>query len=444
MAFLGKNMGDPYLADFREVAISHNVRNSKLFSGIIGLVGLVLFSLNLYTNTSRVFKYPEEYSAAVAFIFIVSGLSYLAFVITQKIQAETKKAVYLFLTNFYAVIIVISSLWITFVMQHNPSNTMSIFVLGILSVAALWIFEKTQTFVIAIIILILFDGGLHYFQTDACKLFANYITGTCVSIFFVCISRVCFSVNYKHFKQLKKVEESNHELIKMSELQTEILSVVAHDLRAPNNRVIGLLDLSQHPTITTSERAEYYELMLESCQLANEIIDDIMQVVRNDGTSPALARHCMNDFIETKVFQYLKSKDHSYHIVYKQSLERLHANINPQKMMRVFENLISNAMKFTPDNGTIIIALEKKDGKIYISISDTGIGIPKKMLPSLFTRFSAAGRTGLKGEKSYGIGLSICKLFLKQQYGDIAAYSDEGHGTQMIITLPMAEQISSN
>ena len=267
---------------FREIALHHNVVTSKVFAAIIGTVGLMLCIINSYTNTSHVLKYPSEYKAAITFIFCASAVCYFTFLICKKIHAKVRMKIYAFLSNFYAVIIITSSLWITFVMQHNPSNTMSIFVLGILSVSALWIFEETQAITLAVLILILFDGGLHYFQTDSCKLFTNYITGTCVSIFFVCISRICFSVNYNHFIQLKKIENNNQDMIKVNEMQTQILSVVAHDLHAPINSVIGLTDILKNMETTPEERNEYYDLIIETCKKSNSIIDDLLNVARND------------------------------------------------------------------------------------------------------------------------------------------------------------------
>jgi len=96
-------------------------------------------------------------------------------------------------------------------------------------------------------------------------------------------------------------------------------------------------------------------------------------------------------------------------------------------------------MKFTDDKGIITITLKNTADNICIIVADNGIGIPKELLPFLFTKFSKAGRMGLRGEKSYGIGLSICKLILKQHNGDIVAASEDGNGTQMIISLPFAK-----
>ena len=107
----------------------------------------------------------------------------------------------------------------------------------------------------------------------------------------------------------------------------------------------------------------------------------------------------------------------------------------------MLDNLISNAIKFTNDDGTITVKMEHDALNIIISVTDNGIGIPKELIPHLFNRFSKAGRTGVRGEKSYGLGLSICKLIIKQHHGEITACSNEDKGTRITITLPKANEV---
>lgn len=433
-----RKLDSTYAYAFREAALHHNVRTSKLFAATIGFIGLVLCAIDRFTNSNHVLKYPGEYSQAIMFIFIASCACYLAFVISNRLDTQARVRIYKLLSALYPLVIVFSSLWITFVMQHNPSNTMSIFVLGLLSVASLWIFEELHAIAIALFILILFNGGLHYFQTDPCKLFTNYITGTCVSIFFVCISRISFSVNYNHFIQLKKIEQHNNTIVKEKEKQTEILSVVVHDLRAPVKSVQGLVNILNSMDTTAEERKEYYDMIITACDRSNKIIDDLLIAARNEEAGITLTYTCMNDLVEDIVHQYVKNKPDQRQIIYDRPVENIYACIDHLKMIRVFENLISNAIKFTKDDGVITIKMDHDNDKVYILVTDNGIGIPKDIIPYLFEKFSKAGRIGLKGEQSHGLGMSICKMIIKQHHGDITAFSEEGKFTQIKITLPRA------
>ncbi|MCW3120771.1 MAG: two-component sensor histidine kinase [Flavipsychrobacter sp.] len=434
-----KKINEPHIEEFRTVALHHNARTAKVMAAIIGMVALVLYILDLRTDSAKVLHYPAEYSQAITFILYASGICFLAFLGVRYMPAGKKAGISKLLGYVYAFIIVIASLWITFVMQHNPSNTMSIFVLGILTVAALWIFEASYAIIITLTIILLFDGGLRYFQTDPCKLFANYITGTLVAVFFLCISRITFSINYNHFKQVKKLAANSEDMNKVNAMQTEILTVVAHDLHAPINNIVTLIDILKRPSTTDEEREEFYDLILTTCQRSDVIIDDLLSVARADEKVPGFATTLLNDFVRDAIHSLTASKDTDINIIYHAPKELLFASINPPKMMRVLDNLISNAIKFTTDNGIINIDLFSEGDTVYLSVRDNGIGIPQEMLPQLFTRFSKASRKGLHGQKSYGLGLSICKLIMTQHHGNITATSSEGRGTTMTLTLPRFE-----
>ena len=102
-------------------------------------------------------------------------------------------------------------------------------------------------------------------------------------------------------------------------------------------------------------------------------------------------------------------------------------------LLRVFNNLLSNAYKFTPEKGKIFTHVKGDQDWIIVSIEDSGIGIPEKSIENLFNEFSGAGRTGLQGEKSTGLGLSIVKKIIDEHNGYIDVKSTEGKGTTFTI-----------
>jgi len=101
-------------------------------------------------------------------------------------------------------------------------------------------------------------------------------------------------------------------------------------------------------------------------------------------------------------------------------------------------NLISNALKFTPDGGNIDLFVKENKEDIIISITDNGIGIPAKYHTTLFDKFSKARRPGLKGEPSTGLGMSIIKTIIEWHGGQIWFDSEENKGTTFYIRLPRA------
>lgn len=435
-----RKINEPYIKEFREVAMFHNVRTSRVFAASISVIALILYMLNLHTNSEQALHYPNEYAAAISFLLASSVACCILMFACRLLPDDMAHGCNKLMSHAYAVVILIASLWITFVMQHNPSNTMSILVLGIIMVAALWIFEEPYAVAIAIGIILLFDGGLRYFQTDPCKLFANYITGTCVAIFFLCISRITFSINYNHFKQMKKIEKDARDLAMVNAVQTEILAVVAHDLHAPINNVVTIVDILKNPDTSEADRQDFYDMILTTCRRSDTIIDELLAVAKQSEQDPVFTKTNVNAFIGDMVHYFVHVRKTKTNIVYNPAQQIIYASINKAKLMRVFDNIISNAIKFTPGDGTIKIGLVQDKRKIHISVSDNGIGIPASFLPQLFTRFSKAGRTGLLGQKSYGLGLSICKLIMAQHHGDISVASVEGSGTTITLILPVSKE----
>lgn len=122
--------------------------------------------------------------------------------------------------------------------------------------------------------------------------------------------------------------------------------------------------------------------------------------------------------------------------------EPVYANLDVNKFTQVLTNLVSNAIKFTPDGGEVTVQVEPYVGGFRIRVRDTGIGIPAAMLPRLFERFTPARRRGLRGEETIGLGLMLCKTIVEWHQGTLSVESTEGHGTTFIVDIPQAEAVS--
>ena len=116
--------------------------------------------------------------------------------------------------------------------------------------------------------------------------------------------------------------------------------------------------------------------------------------------------------------------------------DKIYLELDDFKFMQVINNLISNAIKFTPDGGEITVALEEKEDRVLIRVADTGIGIPEKFHATLFDKFTRARRTGIKGEPSVGLGMSIIKTIVEWHQGKIWFESRENKGTTFFIEVP--------
>lgn len=168
-----------------------------------------------------------------------------------------------------------------------------------------------------------------------------------------------------------------------------------------------------------------------------KIIDDLM--IKEHSESPGIyVKFSRVDIVHqvTYIFEELQKNDGSRKFVLETTSPALFIDTDDMKILQVVNNLVSNALKFTREGDEIRVSLKETESTIVISVSDTGIGIPKNLQPFLFEKHGPARRTGLNGEKSIGLGLSICYNLTNLVGGRIWFESEEGKGTTFYIALP--------
>jgi signal transduction histidine kinase len=174
-----------------------------------------------------------------------------------------------------------------------------------------------------------------------------------------------------------------------------------------------------------------------SCDKANAIIHDLIETAQNDYQNEfELTDTNINEFLATIVEEWTKNKKEPVGIRYFDAPHVIRTGIHREKMQRVMDNLISNALKFSGEGDHIELKLSDSVDAVFITVEDYGIGIPEEHLPNIFERFSKARRNGLRGEASIGLGLSIVRQIVKKHHGDIEVKSLEHKGTIFTITLP--------
>jgi len=119
--------------------------------------------------------------------------------------------------------------------------------------------------------------------------------------------------------------------------------------------------------------------------------------------------------------------------------EPVYVQLDVNKMTQVLTNLVSNAVKFTPDGGHIAVQIEPCPDCVRIQVVDDGVGIPEALQPHLFERFTKARRPGLRGEQTTGLGLALCQTIVDWHHGHLTVASREGQGTTFTIELPRAD-----
>ena len=227
-------------------------------------------------------------------------------------------------------------------------------------------------------------------------------------------------------KTLNALENSQQD-------NTRMMKVVAHDLHNPIAAMVSLTDLLRDGNFT-EEQQEMFQMLATSGNNALKLIDSMLHA------KPAMDMELLHlDELVTYsvgLMQY-RAKVKRQSLVL--NVEPVAVLADREKMWRVINNLIVNAIKFSYEGKSIYITLMKRDGKALLSVKDEGVGIPSSMKGEIFHLFALEGRTGTSGEESFGLGLSISKQIVDAHNGKIWFESEQGKGTTFFVELPMTE-----
>lgn len=248
----------------------------------------------------------------------------------------------------------------------------------------------------------------------------------------------------KHVKLLAKlngeIQSTHNELMhaytSLEEEQSEntrITRTVAHDLRQPIMRIRTSVRTLLNK-FSMNEVKDAMELIKTSCNNSLTLINDLIK------EKEALNEEEKEEIDMQRVLQYcvniLQTKaDEKGQYLHLQS-EEVVIPINRQKMWRVISNLLNNAIKFSPENATINIRLQKHTHTVLLSVKDHGIGIPPELKDKIFTMQPEASRVGTAGEESHGLGLSISLKIVEEHNGKLWFESEEGEGSTFFVELP--------
>jgi two-component system sensor histidine kinase VicK len=243
-------------------------------------------------------------------------------------------------------------------------------------------------------------------------------------------------LNQQINQQNADLENALNELKLSSQEKDRILRTVAHDLRNPIGGIASLTSLMADEEYTEDQK-ELINLVKETSYNSLELINEILEAtnISSIELNPELVEinSLVNNSVELLRF---KASEKGQKIFYEPLSAPLQLLISREKIWRVISNLISNAIKFSPTGAPIFVKVVKDKEQVVVSVLDNGIGIPEKLKDQVFNMFTAAQRPGTAGEKSFGLGLSICKQIIEKSHGKIW-FDSSNHGTIFFIALPL-------
>lgn len=234
------------------------------------------------------------------------------------------------------------------------------------------------------------------------------------------------------------LEKALNELNNSSQEKDRILRTVAHDLRNPIGGIASLTAMMVEDEYT-EEQKELINLVKETSFNSLELINEILEATNISSIKLNLEQVEINSLVNNSVeLLRFKAAEKGQKIHLETLDKQQEVYISREKIWRVISNLISNAIKFSPTGAVIYVKIKEDAGQLVVVVKDNGIGIPEKLQDQVFNMFTSAQRPGTAGEKSFGLGLSICRQIMEKHNGRIWFESDTATGTTFYISLPLS------
>ncbi len=234
-----------------------------------------------------------------------------------------------------------------------------------------------------------------------------------------------------------------NELNTLEDDQKKFISNVSHDFRSPLTSIKGYVEAMLDGTIPVEMQDKYLNIILFETERLNKLTKSLLELNKfgSHGTMLDITNFDINYTIRmtAQTFEGIcKEKRISFDLIL--TGEKLYVSADMSKIQQVLYNLIDNALKFSHPDSTITIETTEKNEKIFVSVKDTGIGIPKDSIKKIWERFYKTDLSRGKDKKGTGLGLAIVKEIIQAHGENINCISTEGVGTEFIFTLPLAKE----
>ena len=220
------------------------------------------------------------------------------------------------------------------------------------------------------------------------------------------------------------------------------VSNVSHELRTPLTSVKSYLEALDEGALYDPVAPDFIKVSLDETNRMMRMVTDLLHLSRIDNASSRLDVELINftafiTFILNR-FDKMRSQDEEkkYELVRDYPINSVWIEIDTDKMTQVIDNILNNAIKYSPDGGKITVSMKTTEDQMILSIKDQGLGIPKQDLPKIFDRFYRVDRARSRAQGGTGLGLAIAKEIIKQHNGFIWAKSEYGKGSTFTIVLP--------
>jgi signal transduction histidine kinase/ligand-binding sensor domain-containing protein len=242
-------------------------------------------------------------------------------------------------------------------------------------------------------------------------------------------------------ERTEELEQAKDKAEESDKLKSSFLANMSHEIRTPLNAIVGFSSLLTDSSLSSEEQEDYIEMIADNSNLLVLLVDDILDLSKIEAGQLSVSHQVfsLGEMIR-EIIQHWKiqKSNPNVSIRSRNNLRRgLVLTTDPYRLKQILNNLMSNAVKFT-ENGEIELAVNQSSHHIEISVSDTGIGIPKESLALVFDRFTKIEASNTVLYRGSGLGLAISKRLAHLLGGDLTVNSQSGVGSVFTLKLPKA------
>ncbi len=229
------------------------------------------------------------------------------------------------------------------------------------------------------------------------------------------------------------------ELAGIESLQTDFISNVSHELKTPLSVIQNYGTLLLQPDLSTADRIRYAKSISDACRRLADLITNILKLnkLENQQIYPAVQEYELSEQLCKCLLQFEHIWEEKGIDIVTDLEEQIKINADPELLSLIWNNLFSNAFKFTPDGGTVSVSLKEENGDVIILVRDTGCGITPEVGKHIFDKF-------FQGDLSHatqgnGLGLALVKRVIDIMGGEISVESEIGKGSTFTVRLRRSE-----
>lgn len=227
----------------------------------------------------------------------------------------------------------------------------------------------------------------------------------------------------------RTLTQASHDLKQVEHVRHELIANISHDLRTPLTLMGGYLEMMRDfPEEITEENLQ---TVIDETNRLSSLVSDILNISRieNGVTTPEPIVFSLTDTITDTVARYREFTRREGYVISWNATESVNVLADRTQIMQVITNLLNNAITYTGDDKTVTVRQSIANGKVKISVSDTGIGIPEEKLPLIWDRYYQIDQTHRRAAKGSGLGLSIVRSIINEHGGSYGAESIPGQGS---------------